>query len=265
MRYIARSLVFSGPVPVPVPSRSALIQAARGGLAEAAVYASLHPLDGLVMRATLRAPASAAGGAVAARVRLFCLPALIRSAGGAAAGTALFALAYAMLLESCGGTDERTSPARAAAAAAVASVVSIAADAPLRAAAAGKRVAATTGWRHAVAAAARDVPADAAEFGAYNLFRGASSSPAARCGAGAIAGALSTLMVAPLDVALVRMIASPGCRRIGFAAAVRQVLADPNRAAKFAGVGQRCLREALASAMFFCAYEAGAEGDEKQF
>lgn len=241
-RLATRALVFRGPPWVPVPSRTVLTQAIRGAAAEGLVQAALHPLDGLVLRETLRAGPTT----TPIHVRLFCLRSAIHAATGAALGATAFALAYAALSQHL-QTNQR--PERALIAAAAASILSIAVDAPLRIAGAAHRMGTKTQLRHALAASSRDVPADALEFATYELFRGTSTNPLLRACAGAVSGAISTFAVAPMDAALAVMLAN---RQHAFAASLAHVW---RTRAAFAGVGGRCLRESLASALFFCVYD----------
>ncbi len=240
-------LVFRTNPWVPVPPKSVAVQAARGALAEGVVAAALHPIDGLVLRATLSGGASSA---TASSVRLITFRSLLHAAGGAAAGAAAFALAYAALSQAM---ETRGRPELALVAAGTASLMSTAIDAPMRVIAAGARMDRGVSGSALWSATARDVPNDAVEFGAYELMRSEIGAGAGnRLLSGAIAGISGSLFVAPIDASIAQMLANPSRGAVG---AFRDVWRAGGVRALYAGVGARMAREAVASAMFFLVYD----------
>jgi len=250
---LGRELVFRNTPWVPAPPRSVTMQAARGAFAEGFVQAILHPIDGLVMRTTL-----AGGISSPTHVRLFCVRSMLQTAGGAAAGAAAFALAYAGL---CNLLETRGNPGRTFLAAGTASVLSIVVDAPLRMLGAGTRVDKPMRNNLAIAAALRDVPVDALEFFSYELTRPVVGSDInGRLLGGALAGIFCTAFTAPLDAALLHMLAHQSKK--GLPDAIRILWKKGGIKTLFAGSGARCAREALASAIFFVAFDEEDADDE---
>lgn len=247
-RVRARELVFTEAPLVPVPSRAVSIQATKCAFAEGVVAAAMHPVDGLVLRSTLTGGGSAAQ---AARVRLFHLPSMMRTAFGAAAGGAAFALAYAVLVHAL---DTRGSPEQTFLAAGFASLLSTCVDAPMRAAGAGMRMGTELDTRLAVTAALRDVPNDAVEFSSYEALRNTlGAAPHERLLAGALAGSFTSLVTSPLECTLAHMLAHRNARTIP--QAMRALWRAGGIRALYAGSGGRCSREALATSLFFVLYD----------
>ena len=252
----SRQLVFRTAPWVPVPPKSVAVQATRGALAEGFVAAALHPIDGLVLRATL---SGGAASATASSVRLFTMKSLLHAAGGAAAGAAAFALAYAGL---CHAMETRGKPELALVAAGTASLLSTVVDAPLRVMAAGAQMDRIVSGAAVWGATARDIPNDAVEFGSYELFRSkvdVGTGFANRLLSGALSGILATLVVAPIDASIAHMLARPNRKMVG---AFLDVWRAGGVKALYAGAGRRVGREAIASALFFVVYDDGDDDDD---
>lgn len=121
------------------------------------------------------------------------------------------------------------------------------------------------GWRGlyagSVASILRDVPVEASEFAMYGalkrMYAGLTErqiSPVVACICGAVAGAFTGILAAPVDLAVTRVMANPSAHR-NVVTTLVNVVRTSGVSGAFAGVRQKAGREALSSALFFVIYD----------